>query len=42
MRRRRISDAELAAWFSYDPVSKAVPKSLNRPAARQQKAVRGR
>ncbi|MBC7924124.1 MAG: glycosyltransferase family 2 protein [Bryobacteraceae bacterium] len=48
MSRRRVSDAEMAAWFAYDPVSKPAPKTLSAartPASRaasRQKALRGR
>jgi len=47
MARRRISDEEMAAWFSYEPVSKPAPKTpaptrnTMQPVSRQ-KAARGR
>jgi len=41
MARKRISDEEMATWFSYSPVSKPAPRTPVRTAARQ-KAARGR
>jgi GT2 family glycosyltransferase len=40
MRRRRVSDEYLAAWFSYEPVSKPAPRVPVRSTSRGQKAVR--
>lgn len=34
MQRRRVSDEYLASWFSYQPVSKTIPKNLLRQAAK--------
>jgi len=41
MARKRVSDQEMAAWFSYKPVSKPAPVTPVRASARQ-KAARGR
>ena len=40
MRRRRVSDEYMAAWFAYEPTSKPAPKIPARQLARQ-KAARG-
>jgi GT2 family glycosyltransferase len=40
MRRRRISDEDLAAWFSYDPVSRPAPDTCPVPMAPQKTARR--
>lgn len=43
MSRRRVSDAEIAEWFNYSPVSKPAPQMpVRRSVARPQKALRGR
>ncbi|MBC8167620.1 MAG: glycosyltransferase family 2 protein [Bryobacteraceae bacterium] len=41
MKRRRVTDEDMAAWFSYSPVSKPAPKQSVKALARQ-KAARGR
>jgi len=48
MSRRRVSDADLAAWFNFEPVSHPAPRaaaaarSSVRAVTRQQRAARGR
>jgi hypothetical protein len=40
MRRRRASDAYMAAWFSYNPVSYPAPQIAPRAAVNQGMAIR--